>query len=84
MDLWIPFVGDMVTFRVSGSTNCPMISEGMLCRENGFTSHRDAGSDILTLTGPNGNEVEVYTANACGYLAALPTAARIPSTGDTM
>ena len=33
VDLWIPFVGDMVTFRVSNSTTCPMISEGMLCTE---------------------------------------------------
>ena len=31
VDLWIPFVGDMVTFRVSESINSPMISEGMLC-----------------------------------------------------
>ena len=78
VDLWIPFVGDMLTFRVSDSTNSPMISEGRLCSENGFTSHRDAGSDILTLTSPKGDVVEVHTSNACNYVrfdAGLHTAA---------
>ena len=68
VDLWIPFVGDMVTFRVSNSTNTPMISEGKLCRDNGCSTHRAAGSDILTLTGPRGNEVEVLMDCSCGYV----------------
>ena len=33
--LWIPFVGEIMEFRVSDSMNSPMIAEGKLCRDHG-------------------------------------------------
>ena len=68
VDLWVPFLGKHLSFRVSDGGGKPIFSEGRLCREEGFTSPREPYFDVLTLTNSDGVQVNVTMQNSCGYV----------------
>ena len=68
LKLYVPFSDKELEFRIFDESNRPMLSEGLLCREEGCETSREPFSDVVTLEGPNGDKVEVVMSHDCGYV----------------
>ena len=67
--LWVTFLGKMVEFQVSGDESGKLVfSEGLLRRDEGCITIRNAGSDVMTLIGLDGQEVSITMMSSCGYV----------------